>query len=376
MSSLRLIVVLLASVLGYPPAARGQPERPEDARRDVPSAGSAKERKSTRGPAHGPEIVGEPEPGNWGKLTPEQHAAAVEQLKRFAEQAKAKVAPDLALHETKYFLFYSDLKPAEAAKWAALLDRMYARLAELFGIPRGENIFRGKALVLVFARLEDFDAFEQTVHGRDPGLSSGTCHQRGDGLVHIACFREPTDAEFAALLVHESVHAFVHRYRKPPRVPSWVNEGLAETIAAALVDQRGKRQELRQDAITRLRQRGALGEEFFSGRRIEGWQYPVAHMLTEFMIRKNRAGYIAFIDAIKDGFEWQDALVQKFGATPEQLAARFGQSLRIRGLGASKPLDDERRPALGRDQDVREWEEEWQRERKAERERNRKRSAQ
>jgi len=320
--------------------------------------------------ARGPETVGELEPGNWGTLTPEQHASAIQQLNRFATQADEKVAPELTLQETKFFLFYSDLKPAEAAEWAGLLDRMYARLAELFGIPKGENVFRGKALVLVFSKLEDFDKFEQEVHDIEPGSATGRCHQRGDGLVHIACFRQPIDADFAALLVHESVHAFVHRYRKPPRVPSWVNEGLAETVAAALVEQRGRRQELRQDAITRLQQRGALGEQFFSGRQIEPWQYPVAHMLTEFMVRENRAGYVAFIDGIKDGMKWEDALAQKFGATPDQLASAFGQSLRIRRLGASKPLDDPRRPALGRDQDVREWEEEWQRERKAERERN------
>ena len=376
MRSSRWIPVLLAITVAYAPTLRGQSDRSSDARRDGPSERSGQERKPARELAHAPETVGEPEPQNWGKLTPEQHAAAIEQLKQLAERAKANVTPGLALHETKYFLFYSDLKPAEAAQWAALLDRMYARLADLFAIPKGENVFRGKALVLVFAKLEDFDAFEKTVHNRDPGLSNGVCHQRGDGLVHIAGFREPVDADFDALLVHESVHAFGHRYRKPPRLPSWENEGLAETIAAALVDQRGKRQELRQYAITRLRERGALGEQFVSGGRIEGWQYPVAHMLTEFMIRENRAGYVAFIDAIKDGAEWPDALAQKFGATPEQLAAAFGQSLRIRGLGAAAPVDDARRPALGRDQDLREWEEEWQRERKAERERNRKRNGQ
>ncbi len=257
------------------------------------------------------------------------------------------------LNETKYFLFYSDLKPAEAAKWAGMLDRMYVKLANLFGIKGGENIFRGKAAVFVFAKEEDYQSFQKTMHQTDAAGTAGLCHAFGNGNVHIGFFRQPNEMDFAAVLVHESVHGFLHRYKKPPTVPTWVNEGLAETIASELVPQRGKRQEYRQYAITQLRERGTLGEDFFTGNRLEGWQYPVAQLLTEFMIRQSRKNYVAFIDGIKDGMKWEESLTQKYGVPRDRLVTAFADSLNVRGIGSAKPVEDPRRPAQENEEEQR-----------------------
>jgi hypothetical protein len=306
------------------------------------------------GIAKGPEIVGKPDESAWGKLTPEQQTAAVEELKKFGEETRAKVNGDLALNETKYFLFYSDLKPAEAAQWSGMLDRMYGKLAALFGIKAGENIFRGKAAVFVFAREEDYQNFQKTMHETDAAGTAGLCHCFGNGDVHIGFFRQPNEMDFAAVLVHESVHGFLHRYKKPPMIPTWVNEGLAELIASELVPQKGKRQEYRQFAITQLRERGTLGNDFFTGDRLEGWQYPVAQLLTEFMIKQDKKRYVAFIDGMKEGLKWEDALAQKYGAPKDRLVAVFSDSLNVKGVSAAQATPDRRRPEAGRDQDERE----------------------
>jgi hypothetical protein len=302
------------------------------------------------GIAKGPEVVGEVEEGTWGELTPEQQTAAVADLKKFGEETRAKVNSNLVLNETKYFLFYSDLKPAEATKWARMLDNMYGRLATLFGIKGGANIFRGKAAVFVFAKGEDYLNFQRTMHETDATGTAGLCHCFGNGNVHIGFFRQPNEMDFAAVLVHESVHGFLHRYRKPPTVPTWVNEGLAETIASELVPQKGKRQEYRQNAISQLRERGTLGQQFFTGDRLEGWQYPVAQLLTEFMIKMDKKRYVAFIDGIKDGMKWEDALANKYGAPQDRLVAAFTDSLSIRGISAAKPTEDRRRVTAGQDE--------------------------
>jgi hypothetical protein len=310
------------------------------------------------GIAKGPEVVGKVDETTWGKLTPEQETAAVEELKKFGEETRAKVNGNLVLNETKYFLFYSDLKPAEAAKWARMLDQMYGKLAGLFGIKGGENIFRGKAAVFVFAREEDYQNFQKTMHDTDAAGTAGLCHCFGNGDVHIGFFRQPNEMDFAAVLVHESVHGFLHRYKKPPTIPTWVNEGLAETIASELVPQKGKRQEYRQFAITQLRERGTLGNDFFTGDRLEGWQYPVAQLLTEFMIKQDKKRYVAFIDGIKDGMKWEEALTQKYGAPRDRLVAVFSDSLNVRGVSAAQATPDRRRPEAGKDQDQREREQE------------------
>ena len=310
------------------------------------------------GIAKGPEVVGKVDETAWGKLTPEQETAAVEELKKFGEETRAKVNGNLVLNETKYFLFYSDLKPAEAAKWTRTLDQMYGKLAGLFGIKGGENIFRGKAAVFVFAKEEDYQNFQKTMHDTDAAGTAGLCHCFGNGDVHIGFFRQPNEMDFAAVLVHESVHGFLHRYKKPPTIPTWVNEGLAETIASELVPQKGKRQEYRQFAITQLRERGTLGNDFFTGDRLEGWQYPVAQLLTEFMIKQDKKRYVAFIDGIKDGMKWEEALTQKYGAPRDRLVAVFSESLNVRGLSGAQATPDRRRPEAGKDQDERERERE------------------
>ena len=50
----------------------------------------------------------------WPKLTEQQQSAAVKELKKYAEDAAAKLETPLQGFETKYFLFFSDLPPREA----------------------------------------------------------------------------------------------------------------------------------------------------------------------------------------------------------------------------------------------------------------------
>src|SRR5688500_478920 len=151
--------------------------------------------------AGGPQMVGQVQKGAWPKLTDEQRAGRVEELKKFAGEAGKKLKKDLQLRETKYFLFYSDLPAQEAANWAGLLDRMYDRLAELFavereprapGAGRGDyvNVWSGKALVFVFKEASDYYRFEQVVHNTPAEGTAGLCHCFGDGRVHIAFYRQ------------------------------------------------------------------------------------------------------------------------------------------------------------------------------------------
>ncbi|HYO10717.1 MAG TPA: hypothetical protein VER17_17260 [Tepidisphaeraceae bacterium] len=279
----------------------------------------------------GPQQVGPVDPAAWGKQSAEQQIANVRALKAFAEQSRQALAINLQPHETPYFLVYSDLSQSEAQKLVMTLDRMYARLAQLFGVPPTENIWHGKALVFVFSREEDYLKFEVKMHNTVAAGSAGMCHAYGSGAVHIAFYRQPNEADFAHVLVHESVHGFLHRYRSPVEVPSWLNEGLAEAIASDLVPRKGLAQSSLADARQDLQTRKSLGK-FFDAESLVAWQYPVARTLTEFMIRQNKQGYVEFLNAIKDNVPWDQALQAKYGVTPEQLLAAYGQSLGVAGL--------------------------------------------
>src|SRR4051794_17104789 len=64
-------------------------------------------------------------PNAWPKLSDKEQAAAVKELKNFADDAMQKIGRPLQSVETQYFLFCTDLPNREAAHWANLPDRMY-----------------------------------------------------------------------------------------------------------------------------------------------------------------------------------------------------------------------------------------------------------
>jgi len=279
-----------------------------------------------------PAAVGEVIENAWPALTAEEHAASVAELKAFAEQTATTLDRPLKMFETKYFLFYSDLPPQQARNWAGLLDKMYARLAEMFAIPKGVNIWRGKALVFVFVNKEDYRRYELEMLNTDPGRTAGMCHSFGTGIVKIAFYRQEEDLAFAHVLVHESVHGFIHRYRTPVPVPSWANEGLAEMVATDLVPQPGRFEHVRASARQMVSLHGGVAD-FFVLKHIDFWQYPVAEMMCTFMVKENRKNYVEFIKGIKDGMDVKDCFKEKFRVGREQTVRAFERWLGLATLG-------------------------------------------
>ena len=325
-------------------ASTTQPVRPTPADLNGSRDSNRATTESSRGPFDprdpqkkvlGPQNEGTVDPSAWGKQTPQQMGEALVELKKFADQTHQTMNVKLAPYETNFFLVVSDLPTAEAQKWTMKLDQMYAKLALLFGIPQNENIWHGKALVFIFSNEDDYLKFEMKMHKTMAAGTEGMCHQYGNGDVHIAFYRQPNDMDFAHVLVHESVHGFLHRYRSPVEVPSWANEGLAEAIATDMVPQQGIAQSGLADARADLQTKKSL-EDFFTADHIVAWQYPVARTLTEFMIRTSKKGYVDFINGIKDGMKWDDALKEKYGVQPQQLVTAYGNSMGVAGLRAGK----------------------------------------
>jgi hypothetical protein len=294
-------------------------------------------RKEPIKPAAAVGAPGEQDPkGPWKPLSPDEQTKAVQELDAFAANTRKALNLKLDRHETDYFLFYCDLPQAEAKRWAELLDRMYARLSELFTTGKGVNIWRGKALVFVFAKSDDYLRFERQMHNTNAGGAMGMCHNFPNGNVHIGFYLQHDEKAFAHVLVHESVHGFLHRYKTPVSIPSWVNEGLAEVIATELVPRRSREEDL---AATKAAAKSAVEGHGHSlggmldAKPIADWQYPVAQSLSEFLVYNNKRAYVNFIAAIKEGRTWPDALKEKVKADRAALVKGFGEEwLKVKGL--------------------------------------------
>lgn len=280
----------------------------------------------------GPTEIGDIEPEYWRTLTEDQQTEATGILKSFAKKSTDKLKHPLRLSESKLFLFYSDLSDNEAARYVTLLERMYTKLAELFDVDKGPSLWRGKALVVVFTRIEDYRLYERLIEGTDPANSFGMTHCYGDALVHMAFFRYPNDTQFAHLLVHESVHGFLHRYRSPVRVPSWANEGLAEDLASELVPDAPRMRSMNSLVRTCLSQHNNALGDFFTARQIDGWQYPLAETLCAWMIHHDRKGYLDFINGIKDGQKWEESLKSNFKLTRDKMISDYAKAMGLKPL--------------------------------------------
>lgn len=269
----------------------------------------------------------------WPEPTADEQQAAMAEHREFLQKV-ANTFPTLPLrlYETEYFLFFSDMPPGQVALYTPYLDTMYRELCKAFGIAPGTNIWRGKAVVVAFLTEAAYLSFEKAFYDINALGTHGMAHQRGDGNVVIGCFRGDDRAGFGRMLVHETAHGFMHRYKSSQIIPCWLNEGAADWISAIVVTSDDEVQRRQRAALAVIRQTRSLGGNFFTADHIDDWQYGVASGMTTFLLRLGGDRYRNLIDGIKTGKPWQQALQDAYGLTPEQLTAQWGLSVGVPGL--------------------------------------------
>jgi hypothetical protein len=280
----------------------------------------------------------EKEEGLWGLQTAKQVAETVKKLKTDSDKLLEIVGRKITPYETKFFLCYSELPLAETRKWISLLDNMYAQCCNWFGIKIGTNIWYGKCVIFIFKNKSGYTNFEVEAM-KTPAMfverSAGINHSSSSGIVRVAFYRQKDTALFAHILVHETGHGFIHRYKSPVHVPSWANEGIVEQLAAKVT---GKtRKGIVPDSIFRARsklKRDRSFEGFFEMGHIRGWQYGLAADFMQFLYnnsgRTNR--FKKLVDAFKEGKKTPEALKAAYGITIEQAMTAYGRWIHVSGL--------------------------------------------
>jgi hypothetical protein len=268
----------------------------------------------------------------WPKLTEEEQAEWLAKHKEYLKEVQTGMGLPMNLVETKYYLFLTDMPAGEVGPYLVYLDAMYDQLCGAFGIPGGQNIWAGKCIVVAFKAEASFHQFEEKFMQNPGAQAQGICHSSSDGKVVIAVWKGDHESFFANVLVHETAHGFVHRYKSTVHIPSWVNEGIADWVAAAVVKtdkEVGRRQ---REAAGRVRESGTLGGNFFQDEQnIDAWQYGVASSLVDLMLRGGPK-YRKFFDNMKEGMTSTEALQDAYGVSEPQLAAIYGQSIGVPNL--------------------------------------------
>jgi hypothetical protein len=270
----------------------------------------------------------------WPTLTAEEHATQVAELEAFVAEVR-KEFPSLTVTQTHEFLVATDIPAAQMTPFTAKLDAMHDFLCDLYGIPRGEPVWKGKCLVIAFLREEDFAAFEPRFMKVETKGAHGLCHQRSDGRVVMACHRGNDASAFAHMLVHETSHGFNHRWMSPEHLPNWLNEGIAEWVGTQVVPNCRQVPMKEARAVEFMKAGGSVGENFFAvgpEHHIEAVQYGIASGLVKFMVARDRKRFAAFVRGIKEGMSVDDSLKESFHASLADLVTAYGKAIGVPGL--------------------------------------------
>ena len=267
----------------------------------------------------------------WPVLTDAQRTDATERMRQEAVAALdvAGIKPEFV--ETDTFLLYGDLPKAEMQRLGKQLDAMYERVAGMLAVPKGVNIFWGKAVILCFEKQDTFRLVEAAVFKmKAPPSLRGICHMRGP-QVYISIYRGNDETEFVSTLIHETLHGVIHRYATPMRLPDWANEGFAEWVARECFPASRVDASRRPQGLAFFRQGGDAQKVMALSGTDGTWPgdnaigYSVGYLLVDLMIADRAQKFGAWVKAVKGGKPWQQALAEDFGVDAARLAQSASQ---------------------------------------------------
>lgn len=264
----------------------------------------------------------------WEPLSESDHKKFMVKHREFLDKVeKTMIGHQFRLVETEYFLFCTDLQPADVDGYIVYLDAMYKELCKAFGLSPEKNIWCGKCVVVAFQREQDYLQFETTVMKNNNARGSqGLCHQARDGTVIFSGFKGD-NGFFGHVLVHETAHGFVHRYMTTARAPSWLNEGMSDWLANFIVG--GDKIALRQKRSAQLIMRQGGWGDFLSAEQIDGDYYGSASTLVEILLALDKGKqFKQFFDGIKEGKPADESLKDSFAISYEDLKILYAQRIK------------------------------------------------
>ena len=268
----------------------------------------------------------------WAGASSSNAYAEVNQEIDFSQSAASKIRLPLRKLETKYFIVFTNVPTDQPIDFLPMLDMMYANVMELLNMPAEYNIWKGKAAVYLFNTREQFINFEKNMYGNTITFQAAICHQHYTGEVRIATYNMKDKLYLQQLMVHEAAHGIIHRYKSPKRIPVWLNEGLADWAAMSTQADLKNYRVKKTLSVKFIKNKGYLPKAFFGKLNFIPEYYGSALAITDMLISKGKDKFIRFIDQIKSGSTWQDAMFAIYQLTPAKLITVYGESINIPAL--------------------------------------------
>ncbi|MCL2639886.1 MAG: hypothetical protein FWD53_03480 [Phycisphaerales bacterium] len=238
--------------------------------------------------------------------------------------AKGKqTAANLNKIETPHFYLYSTFtSKGDDEFFKRTATNMYELLCKQFAIKPEPVVWVDKLPIFAFSTKAQYISFCNVIGKGDLGArTAGFMSTSGvAGHAYIAVCSsfqrqsatgQLTDAYdpswFGELMVHEGTHAFMTRYLTSRRLPTWLNEGIAEYMSGTLI----KNSEADRRRVRAL-QAFVAGSynpmSVFDEVKTGGHDYGMAYALTSYLIQKDASAFRNFVQLIKRGTPEEEAL--------------------------------------------------------------------
>lgn len=268
--------------------------------------------------------------GPWKELSEAELAVETARVRVKAQAIVRDSGLTLREIDAGEFILFTDLQDKDAAEAGAQLERMYRSLLRTLELPAGARLFQGKAVIFVLTDREQFVRLERQAFDIDPNGAIGMCHLR-DADVFVVCHKGVDHTAYMSTLIHETVHGFMYRYKSPAELPIWANEGLADYIAGFLLTNSVEPSRHWSQAKAYVRAGNdpsdILSQAYEDGTWPARDSYAVSHMLVRHMLEKDARAMKRWIDDVKGGADWREALRDSFALTPSQLADDFASAM-------------------------------------------------
>jgi len=259
----------------------------------------------------------------WPVLTEQEQTKAIADARVFADDILKRSGFAATPYESAHYILYTRSGATTGRRLLRSLENMHKTLKKLFEIPKETVLYHGKCAVFVLDSHQEFVDFEDRVFQNDAEKFGAFYHSSRTFSTIVASAKSPTKLE--ATLVHETTHGFMHRYKSEARLPTWANEGLADFMAAALVPsaQRGPQHwTIARTYVMNGKDPADIMEQNYSdGSWPDDNSYPVSHMLVRYMIKYKGPEFRAWIDDIKDGVNWVQAMADRFSPSPNKIVS-------------------------------------------------------
>lgn len=256
----------------------------------------------------------------------------------WGETARRTIVPTMHLVETDHFLIFTAWHRENDGLLANLCERMYTLLSQQFRVARNESVWIGKCPIFIFWEEGHYDRFIAEVDG-SLALDAAMAHANGyhatrgqlayiviNGVSSFGATVEQQKAEFCHVLAHEGTHGFLDRYVSRASLPAWLEEGLAEYIAASLVPESRANRQYLSATLSGLRDPQSVRRLLDKKEHFTSTEYGIAHSLVRCLVQQDREAMVRLLHLLKNGEKEEDALAKAYRANREQFLQTWART--------------------------------------------------